>query len=264
MITGQQLKEIRKNFGLKIREVSRATFISESAISNIENDTRQPSIDTLEVLANFYGYEIELNLVEKKSFNKKINFYKPKSPKELLELSKEDLIEYIFVTQDDEVLSRIVGIDKENLKFISLRDLRNILDEHVRKVDNLVVYYKMNNMYSDIETNIADSINPYFIDKLNEKQESKAVNNFLSLIYYIDLGMVYDYENEEWDTYFDDIKVYDKHMNILGSSYSYSNNTEDNDLIDCIIEEMAVSWRNDNIDNQEVIYALREPLQIRF
>ena len=72
MITGEQLKEIRKNFGLRLRDVSRGTFISEGAISNIEKNNRQPSMDTLETLVNFYGYEVDLNLVKKKSFN---NFY---------------------------------------------------------------------------------------------------------------------------------------------------------------------------------------------
>ena len=53
-------------------------------------------------------------------------------------------------------------------------------------------------------------------------------------------------------------------MNLLGSSDSYCDNDEDNDLISYIIEEMVRYWRNDNIDNQDLMRALTEPLQIRF
>ena len=263
MITGVQLKEIRKNFGLKIREVSRATFISESAISNIENDTRQPSLDTLEVLANFYGYEIELSLVEKKSFNKKINFYKPKSLKEILELSKEDLIEYIFVTQNDEVISRLVNIKKETLEYINLRDLRNILNDVIQKLDNLYVYYKMEGMYEDVERDVIETIN-YFVKELDSNKENASIAKFLSSIYYIDLGVVYDYEYEEWDTYFDDIKVYDKNRNLIGTSNLYVDNDSDNDYITSMIEEMVVAWRNDSIDNQDLMCTMKNLLQVRF
>ena len=252
MITGTQLREIRENFGLKIREVSRATFISEGAISNIEKDTRQPSLDTLKVIANFYGYEVDLNLVEKKSFNKKINFYKPKTAREILSLNKEDLVEYVFVTQSDEVISRIVNIDIDTLRLINLGDLKNILDEHIRKTDNLVVYYKINNLYSDIEIEVAETVDHFKRNLSNNIDDNNYIcpAKFLSSIYYIDLNIDYDYEYEEWDTYSYDIKMYDKNMNLLSicnCEYEEQINTEC--CNNCDIEEVVREWRGENISN---------------
>ncbi|MBQ8998990.1 MAG: hypothetical protein IJ086_09950 [Clostridium sp.] len=193
--------------------------------------------------------------------------HKRKTAREILALSKEDLVEYVFVTQDDKVISRLVEIDVNALKLINLRDLRNILSKVIEKRDNLFVYYVMNGLYEYVEEDVVMTVNDYFVAELDnnqESQENKSVAKFLSSIYYIDLDMTYDYEYEEWDTYFDGIKVYDKSMNLLGSSYSYSSNDEDNDLINYTIEEMVRWWRNDNIDNQDLMRALIKPLQIRF
>lgn len=260
MITGEQLKEIRKNFGLRLRDVSRGTFISESAISNIEKNNRQPSMDTLETLLNFYGYEIDLNLVKKKSFNKKINFYKPKSVKEILELDKDDLVEYIFITQDDEVISRLCGIEESVLEKIALLDLREILSDSIKVMDNLSIYYKMNDMYSGVEQNVAKMIE-YFSREIDKEKENLCFSRFKESVYYIDLGIVYDYENEEWDTY-GEIKLYDKNMKEIGScELCYEKNIFPEY---CVMKECVFAWRNENIDNQELISSLTNPVQIKF
>lgn len=260
MITGEQLKEIRKNFGLRLRDVSRGTFISEGAISNIEKNNRQPSMNTLETLVNFYGYEVDLNLVKKKSFNKKINFYKPKSVKEILELNKDDLVEYTFVTQDDAVVSRICGLEESILKKIGLLNLREILSESIANTDNLSVYYKINDMYSGVEQDVAEMVR-YFSQEIDKKKENLCFSKFKESVYYIDLGIVYDYENEEWDTY-GEIKLYDKNMKEIGSCEScYEQNIFPEY---CVLKECVFAWRNENIDNQELMSSLTSPVQIKF
>ncbi len=55
MMLGTELRRLRKNSQLKLREVSAATNLSISFLSDMERDRTKPSLDTLEKLASFYG-----------------------------------------------------------------------------------------------------------------------------------------------------------------------------------------------------------------
>jgi transcriptional regulator with XRE-family HTH domain len=55
----QRLKKARQNTGFSQREVARETNISQPSIAQYETGTREPDIETLGKLAEFYGVSID-------------------------------------------------------------------------------------------------------------------------------------------------------------------------------------------------------------
>jgi transcriptional regulator with XRE-family HTH domain len=51
---GQRVKELRKDLRLSQKELSEALHIAQTTISEWERDNKKPSIDTLEILADFF------------------------------------------------------------------------------------------------------------------------------------------------------------------------------------------------------------------
>lgn len=54
-----RLKKARENTGFTQSEVEKETGIYQTAISRYENGTREPDIETLGVLADFYGVSLD-------------------------------------------------------------------------------------------------------------------------------------------------------------------------------------------------------------
>ena len=58
MTLGQTLKELRKEAGYTLQNVSNELQCNRPYLSQIENDHQTPSFKKVEELVNFYGYEI--------------------------------------------------------------------------------------------------------------------------------------------------------------------------------------------------------------
>lgn len=54
MTIGQLLKTLRKDRGLNLVDVEKATTIGKSSISEYENNKVSPSVENLKILAEFY------------------------------------------------------------------------------------------------------------------------------------------------------------------------------------------------------------------
>lgn len=55
----QKIKKARKEIGFTQREVSEATGIPQSTIAYIETGKREPDLEKLGILADFYGVSID-------------------------------------------------------------------------------------------------------------------------------------------------------------------------------------------------------------
>lgn len=78
MITGNDIKKLRKEHGLSQLQLGRAIFAEESTIANYEAGRRGLKVDVLESIANVFGYTVDFNLIKKENTSKDKDFYKNK------------------------------------------------------------------------------------------------------------------------------------------------------------------------------------------
>ena len=208
----ETIKKLRKEYGLSQEQLGRAIFIEGSAISQYESGKRTPSIETLESIANVFGYTLDLNLVEKKEQKKDLNFYQEKSVTEILSMDNIDLTEYIFITQDDKMIACICNMLPDMLKHIPLDSLKNILLETISTTDRLTIYFKLNNMHRRVEQAMTD-----FIDYINYhlSELSNIENTVRDKIHYLEIDVE---KSNEGYFYFLDVRALDKNKNDLNLS----------------------------------------------
>ena len=65
-IAGRRIKQIREQKGISQNRLAKMANVSQSAISAIENDTKSPSVETIELIARALGCELYELLTEKK------------------------------------------------------------------------------------------------------------------------------------------------------------------------------------------------------
>lgn len=71
---GNRIRELRKSKGMSLREVARVAGISNSTLSDIENNKINPSIATLEKLSKALNIDIQL-LFNNTEFKKEIDSF---------------------------------------------------------------------------------------------------------------------------------------------------------------------------------------------
>lgn len=95
MNIGDKLRTFRKQNKLTLKELSINTGLSISFISDIENKRRNPSIDTLKVLAGALNISISEFLGEENSLNYNNNFEPVVNETELLDEDAKSLLKKI-------------------------------------------------------------------------------------------------------------------------------------------------------------------------
>ena len=156
----ETIKEWRKSYGLTQEGLARAIFCDRMTVTNYETGKRKPDIDTLEQIANVFGYTLDFSVVKKVDSNIDKNFYKKeKTFKEISDISNEDLTQYILVTQSDYIISNICNIDDVLMRILSPLQLRELLLERISCSNRLAIYYKLNKMYLRFADEMADFAN---------------------------------------------------------------------------------------------------------
>lgn len=217
MITGKDIKKLREEHGLTQLQLGRAIFAEESTISNYESGRRSLKIDTLESIANVFGYTVDFNLIRKEGTSKDNNFYKDKSFKEIMDMSKEDLTDYIFTTQNNEILAKICDIDKVIINSLELHTLKDLLKQFIINTRNDIVYFILNNLHNNVEIDIAlliDEVNDFLYD-LNSNGDLD--DDTLNKACYIDFDLYGDIYRGELCS--DCMRLLDKDKNDLGISH---------------------------------------------
>lgn len=149
MITRFELKKIREENGLKQSELARLLNVDASMISKYESGARGIDIEFLNRIADCLGYELELELVDKEKLVGVHNrqFYWDKTPVQIMKLSLEDRIDYIFVKCDISIVSKICNIDEYVLSKMSLKDLKEMVSDAVKCKSEEVLFHILNRTY---------------------------------------------------------------------------------------------------------------------
>ena len=226
MITGNDIKKLREEHGLTQLQLGRAIFMEESTIANYEAGRRILKIDVLESIANVFGYTVDFNLVKKENSCKDDNFYKDKSYDEIVNMSNEDLTDYIFITQSEKVISNICNIPMKIANSLELATLKELIEKTVAVERRHVIYFKINNLHAGIEEDVAILIEEtyeYF------ELEKEVPRDIIDKIYYIDFDLYGDVGRGELES--DDSKLLDKDMNNLGVDHEFIFGSEYNPLL---------------------------------
>lgn len=133
MIKQETIKELRKNAGLTQEQLGRAVFLEGATISMYESGKRVPSIDTLEAIANVFGYTLELSLIKDKDSARGVDFYNDKSTFEIASMTVEDMVDYLFVKFTDIEMCRFCHLNNEVYDIIDMKSRKNILNKYVEK-----------------------------------------------------------------------------------------------------------------------------------
>lgn len=170
-----------------------------------------------------FGYTLDLNLVEKKEGKKSKDFYLEKSAKDIEDMSKEDLVDYIFVTQSSNVIVNISKTTLDVIELLPLMNVKELISKRIEGVDGLAIYFKLNEIYCDLEEEMADFINNTKfhlreLSALNEEIFNKTEYIYLET-YYITDGCDYG----EGYYYFDTIHLVDKEQNKLEADFNEIN-----------------------------------------
>lgn len=192
MITGADIERLRESFGLTQKQVSRALFMEESTLANYECNRRDFNMETLESIVNIFGYTVELNLVEKKNDIKNKDFYKEKKYDELINMPNEDLVDYLFITQENEVLSKICNIDVKILNSLELSSVKDLLAKSINYINKSSIYYILQNLHKDVELDISILVE----DILTYLENDTTIpDDILEKTYYIDFDLQGNIDN---------------------------------------------------------------------
>lgn len=250
MITGKDIKKLREEHNLTQLQLARAIFVEESTLANYEAGRRNLKIDTLESIANVFGYTVDFNLVKKENTSKDNTFYLDKSYTEIMNMSKEDLADYIFITQDNNILSKICNINQKIIDSLELQTLKDLVKQCVKNTSNDIIYFILNHMYNKIEGDVAiliDSINDFLYDLDHNGDLGEGI---LDKAYYIDFDLYGDIHRGELCS--DCIRLLDKDKNDLEVDhdllmYDYENplfyDAQSIDLLEYIKENPIVQLK---------------------
>ena len=143
----ETIKNWRKTYGLTQEGLAKAIFCDRMTVTNYETGKRKPDIDTLEQIANIFGHTLDFKVIKKADSNIDENFYKEKTLDDILTMSNEDLAHYIYVTQDDFIISNVCNIDIDLIELLPLETLKKIVLKRISTSQRLAIYYKLNHMH---------------------------------------------------------------------------------------------------------------------
>ena len=188
-----------------------------------ENSKRIPNLEMMEQIANVFGYTLDLNLVEKKEGKKSKDFYLEKSAKDIENMSKEDLVDYIFVTQSNNVIANICKTTLDMIELLPLMNIKELISKRIEGVDRLAIYFKLNEMYCDLEEEMAEFINH---TKFHLRELSDLNEEIINKTEYIYLETYYTTDGCDYGEgyyYFDTIHLVDKNQNKLEADFNEIN-----------------------------------------
>lgn len=234
----ETLKKIMKEYGLNQTQLSRAVNCDYSTISKYISETRKPDIETLGYILSPFGYELNVELVEKVGKVKSKSFYIEKTYQQLKSMSQDELVDYIFVTQDEEVLAGICGVTKDILEYMPLEKQKELITKKLYYMSALEIYFRISKMYTGIEDYMAEFIEHA---KYHLENKSKVPKEILAKAEYLMFDVeVYNatYEDEYFTLY--NLRLLDKNRALLDvTSDDIDNYYEETPLDDCLANEIG-------------------------
>lgn len=101
MNIGEKVKSLRKQSNMSLRELAQNTGLSKTTLSDLENGTKNPSLDTVEKIATAFGLTSSDLLQKTDNPEELVSSAKDSSSELLAGLSKSgDLIKVLYRAKD--------------------------------------------------------------------------------------------------------------------------------------------------------------------
>ena len=214
MIKNYEIIELREKYNMSQKDLAKAIFFSPSALCKIEQGLNSVNLETLEKIANVFGHTVELTLKEKKNNHRDYKFFSSKkSYEDIVNMDKEDLVDYIFITKENDVIANICKVNKSVIDNLGLSTIKDLLKQTIYSIDNSLVYYMLNNIHEDVELDISILIE----DILNYLKDNESIpDDIVEKTCYIDFDL-YRANDGNWES--DKMRLLDKDKNDLGVNH---------------------------------------------
>lgn len=204
------IKDLREKFGLTQQQLAKAVFVEPKVLQMWENAELSPDIKAFERILDVFGYSLEMDLVKKDNTIKLPFFYSPTPLKQIVEMEVDDLVDYILVTQKDDIIANICGLDEDSIEVISLlpsNKLRELIYKKVSNCDRLTIYFKLEKKYYGVEQKVVN-----FMKEITSRLEHIAKTKYseVKLVRYIDIDVDY---LDNGSFYFSNIKFFGLDLN---------------------------------------------------
>lgn len=156
-------------------------------------------------------------------------------------MSNEDLTDYIFISQSEDIIAKICNIPNIIASSLELAVLNELLKTTVMNSRRDVIYFKLNNLHVGLEEDIAilkDEIFKYL------ELEEEISRDIAEKVYYIDFDIYGDvYRDEILSDY---SRLLDKNKNDLEIDHEFIFNSEFNPIIYNAQSMEVISYIRDN------------------
>lgn len=198
MKVNEIIKKLRMEAGLTQEQFGRLIYsdggeLTGAAISQYESGKRKINIELLEKMLEVFGYTLELKLVDKIRNQAAINFYKPKSGENVVSMSTEEQMEYIFVSLSYDKWSRILKISTEQLELMTLDIIKILLERAIKNIDKNTLKYIIDGEYLGYEEDFAHFIEEVKYHLYNDTKLSKEI---LDKAVYFEFDIDYYYQGK--------------------------------------------------------------------
>lgn len=216
MKVNEIIKKLRMEAGLTQEQFGRLIYsdggeLTGAAISQYESGKRKISIELLERMLEVFGYTLELKLVDKVRNQTAINFYKPKTGEEVISMSINEQVEYIFVSLSYDKWARILKISTEQLELMPLDVIKILLENAIKNIERNVLKYIIDEEYLGYEEDFA-----HFIEEVKHHlyNDTKLPKDVLDEAIYFGFDIEFYFESKG-EVFFDiyNFKLLDKYEN---------------------------------------------------
>lgn len=228
MKINEKIKELRLEAGLTQGELGRLIYgdgaeLTPAAISQYESGKRNISFETIESICSCLGYELKIELVNREKFNSFKNGRIKKPTEEILKMSFNDRVNYLFTCESDIFLSKFLDIKYHLFEKLSPSIVKECIEERLSGIEcDMELEYALNgeSIYMSKElVNFGKLVGEYILDNVNIADNIKKDAFYIYVefdyeqtghlpsdgYYYISDAKLYDINNIELQVNFEDI-----------------------------------------------------------
>lgn len=130
-------------------------------------------------------------------------------------MTHNDLVDYIFVTQPNDVIANICETTLDIIELLPLEKVKELVSEKIDGSKRLAIYFKINNLYPSIEEEMASFIDytkTHLIDVANLNKDIVDKNEYITLsAEFASSSCITD----DFYYYFSDAKLLDKNKEVI-------------------------------------------------
>lgn len=204
MRVNEIVEKIRLESGLAGEQFNRLLMLNNdkytgATLAQHDNQNTKLSVDILEQILDVYGYSLELKTIDNDKHLNSVNMYKSKTGEEVINMSLQEQLDYVFVSLTCDKWAKILKMSMEQINLIPIHVIKLLLKDALEKIDRKALSFIIDGKYTDFEYDLSD-----FIDGINYhlSNNTNISKDILDKAEYIKFK-VNDYSENPFDVFFD-------------------------------------------------------------